>query len=440
MASIVRRWTASAIATSSRVQLQHIISNGHTSSALTRNGGGIRQLHETAPLDPTGGPPTTPLAATTTFSDDTANRVVTPPAVSAEHVHVKLSYLHPATKALPLDHSLTDLNVLPSFLDASASRHRPPRAYVPLSSHVFGIEPRRDVLHAAVVYYLDGLRSGTASTKSRGQVAGSRRKIRPQKGSGKARLGRRNNPLLRGGGVIFGPKPRDFATKLPRRVRELALRSALSARWQAGDLHVVPSLHWDQPPVTTGILRRTLQTKQWDDALFLTAPRDPDVAPREFRRTLSRPSSVDPTYSPEQVRAHTRACRNFALSMSNIPRVELIELHTLTQEAQLSAKNPQQRKKPGELHAYEVLHRKKIILDLGAAEWLEQKLGGAIFHSDPEAQMTEEEHDEDEGAWEDEVEAEALTEEELAENEAEADEIVDAALSSQQQQQPKAPL
>jgi large subunit ribosomal protein L4 len=98
---------------------------------------------------------------------------------------------------------------------------------------------RRDILHRAVVYEGDATRQGTASTKWRSEVHGSNRKIRPQKGTGKARLGDKKSPMLRGGGVAFGPKPRDFSTELPRKLYDLAWRTALSYRYRKGELIVV---------------------------------------------------------------------------------------------------------------------------------------------------------------------------------------------------------
>ncbi|BFZ54885.1 hypothetical protein PYCC9005_001922 [Savitreella phatthalungensis] len=95
---------------------------------------------------------------------------------------------------------------------------------------------RRDVLHGAVVYERDALRQGSASSKSRAEVSGSTRKIRRQKGSGAARLGDRTSPMLRGGGRAHGPKPRDFATQLPRKAYLLALRIALSHLYNEGSL------------------------------------------------------------------------------------------------------------------------------------------------------------------------------------------------------------
>ncbi|KAF2821954.1 ribosomal protein L4 [Ophiobolus disseminans] len=106
------------------------------------------------------------------------------------------------------------------------------------ANHLY-LPTRRDILHRAVIYEGDMTRLGTASTKSRHEVHGSRRKIRPQKGSGRARLGDKKSPMLRGGGVAFGPRPRDFATELPAKVYDLAWRTALSYRFRKGELVIV---------------------------------------------------------------------------------------------------------------------------------------------------------------------------------------------------------
>ena len=97
---------------------------------------------------------------------------------------------------------------------------------------------RRDILHQAVVYEGDATRQGTASSKTRWDVAGSHRKLRPQKGSGRARVGWKQSPLRRGGGKSFGPHPRDFSTGLNRKVYDLAWRTALSHRYRRGELVV----------------------------------------------------------------------------------------------------------------------------------------------------------------------------------------------------------
>ncbi len=107
---------------------------------------------------------------------------------------------------------------------------------------VFGLEPNAAVVHQTLLAQLAARRGGSASTKSRGEVAGSTRKIRRQKGLGMARQGAIRAPHRRGGGVVFGPKPRSYAQKLPKRMRRLAIRSVLSSRAQDERLRVVTGL------------------------------------------------------------------------------------------------------------------------------------------------------------------------------------------------------
>lgn len=97
---------------------------------------------------------------------------------------------------------------------------------------------RRDLLHLAVVYEGDNTRQGTASSKTRYEVHGSHRKMRPQKGTGRARMGTKQSPINRGGGKTFGPQPRDFGTGLNRKVYDKAWRTALSYRYRKGELIV----------------------------------------------------------------------------------------------------------------------------------------------------------------------------------------------------------
>ena len=115
-----------------------------------------------------------------------------------------------------------------------------PLRFTEYSANQLHLPLRRDILHRAVIFEADvhrGIR--TASTKWRSEVHGSGRKIRPQKGTGRARLGDKKSPMLRGGGVAFGPKPRDMSTKLPRKIYDLAWRTALSYRYRRGELIVV---------------------------------------------------------------------------------------------------------------------------------------------------------------------------------------------------------
>src|SRR2546423_10013146 len=105
----------------------------------------------------------------------------------------------------------------------------------------------------AVVAYQAAQRMGTASTKTMGEVAGSGKKPWRQKGTGRARAGSFASPLWVGGGVVFGPKPRDFGKKASRKTKQLALRKALSARLQAGDVILVDDIKLDSP-TTKGFL------------------------------------------------------------------------------------------------------------------------------------------------------------------------------------------
>ena len=96
-------------------------------------------------------------------------------------------------------------------------------------------------LHETVVAYRANRRAGTASTKSRGEVRGSGKKLWRQKGTGNARMGSRRSPIWSGGGIAWGPKPRDYSKKIPKSVKQLALRSALTARISDGDVLSVDS-------------------------------------------------------------------------------------------------------------------------------------------------------------------------------------------------------
>ncbi|HTQ50797.1 MAG TPA: 50S ribosomal protein L4 [Candidatus Acidoferrales bacterium] len=102
-------------------------------------------------------------------------------------------------------------------------------------------------VHDAVVAYQAAQRSGTANTKNVGEVAGTNKKPWRQKGTGRARAGSFRSPLWVGGGVVFGPRPRDFAKKVSKKTRSLALRKALSERLKAGDVIVVDELKLSSP-------------------------------------------------------------------------------------------------------------------------------------------------------------------------------------------------
>ncbi|CDC18365.1 50S ribosomal protein L4 [Clostridium sp. CAG:306] len=101
---------------------------------------------------------------------------------------------------------------------------------IALDEKVFGVEPNLHVMHLALRRQLNNGRAGSACTKTRAEVSGGGRKPWKQKGTGRARAGSLRSPLFAGGGVIFGPKPRDYGFAMPQKARRLALKSALSAR------------------------------------------------------------------------------------------------------------------------------------------------------------------------------------------------------------------
>ncbi len=118
---------------------------------------------------------------------------------------------------------------------------------VTLSDNIFGIEPNDHVLYLAVKQYMANKRQGTAKSKERSEVNGSTRKLIRQKGSGGARRGDKKSPLLKGGGRVFGPTPRDYSFKLNRKVKALARKSALSYKVKEDALIVVEDFTFDAP-------------------------------------------------------------------------------------------------------------------------------------------------------------------------------------------------
>lgn len=174
-------------------------------------------------------------------------------------------------------------------------------------------------VHDAVVAYMAAQRSGTACTKTVGEVAGSNRKPWRQKGTGRARAGSFRSPLWRGGGVVFGPKPRDYTKKVNRGTRQLALRKSLSERLKAGDVVIVDDLKLETPK-TKGILA-ILNALGLDDTTLIVAP---------------------------------TADKNLQLATRNIPFVELTTADVLT--------------------TYQVLKPAKLLFTRGAFEKVEARL------------------------------------------------------------------
>ncbi len=174
-------------------------------------------------------------------------------------------------------------------------------------------------VHDTVVAHMAAQRMGTACTKTMGEVAGSGKKPWRQKGTGRARAGSFASPLWRGGGVVFGPKPRDFAKKVSRKTRALALRKALSERLRAGDVLVVDDLKLESPKTKEFI--RCLTALQVEGTAIVVAK---------------------------------AADKNLTLASSNLPNVALVTSDVL--------------------NTYDVLRPDKLIFTRGAFEQIEARL------------------------------------------------------------------
>ena len=189
-----------------------------------------------------------------------------------------------------------------------------------LSDDVFGVDPNRHLLYEAVRQYRATRRRGTHSTKHRGIVAGGGRKPWRQKGTGRARVGSIRTPLWKGGGVVFGPKPRDYSFRLNGKVQRGALRSALSLRAGDGDMTLVSGFPLEAPST------------------------------KKFRAQLDGMG-----VSQRVLIVDVKPSRELVLSARNLPGVEV-------------------RSVAG-LHTYDVLLSRHVILSEEAAARLEEKLG-----------------------------------------------------------------
>jgi len=141
---------------------------------------------------------------------------------------------------------------------------------VELRDDIFGIEPNGPVMHQALVRQLANRRLGTHKTKSRGEVARTKAKWYRQKGTGRARHGSRNAPIFVGGGVAHGPKPRRYTQKMPRKMRRLALRSALSAKFAEERIIVLDAIEFDTPKTRTMV--DALQSLNVDSSAVILLP------------------------------------------------------------------------------------------------------------------------------------------------------------------------
>lgn len=189
---------------------------------------------------------------------------------------------------------------------------------VELSDHIFRLEPRVDILQRMVVYQLAKRRAGTHVIKTRAMVSGTGAKWGRQKGGGRARHGSRKANLFRGGGKAHGPSMRSHAITLPRRLRALALRHALSEKFRRQQLVIVKEVRMDVPK--TSLLYNLLQRSQLENALIVDVEK------------------------PE---------RNFALAARNLPLVSVMPV--------------------AGINVYDILRRDKLILTEAALKSLEAR-------------------------------------------------------------------
>ncbi len=157
---------------------------------------------------------------------------------------------------------------------------------------VFGIEPNGAVLHQAYVTHRNNQRWGTANTKTRGEVRGSTVKIRKQKYTGRARQGSNRSPTRVGGGVIFGPHQRDYSQAMPKKMRRLAIRSALSGKVADGQLKIIDEMDMDEPK--TADLVATLRAVGIERSVLIVTGqpnRAVHISARNLERTKVLPAS-----------------------------------------------------------------------------------------------------------------------------------------------------
>jgi large subunit ribosomal protein L4 len=158
---------------------------------------------------------------------------------------------------------------------------------IALSDDLFGVSAKQGVLHQAVVNFLANQRQGTHATKTKGLISGGGKKPWKQKGTGRARSGSTRSPLWRGGGTIFGPQPRDYSYKLPKKVKRLALMNAFHEKLSSDEVVILDGFSFEKPRTRdiVSILKSfNLQNKsvliilpEKDDAVVLSARNIPGV-------------------------------------------------------------------------------------------------------------------------------------------------------------------
>lgn len=197
-----------------------------------------------------------------------------------------------------------------------------------LDDTIFGIEPNETVMYEDVRRILANRRQGTAKTKERGEVRGGGRKAYKQKGTGMARRGSMRSPLLKGGGTIFGPKPRTYTVRLTKKAKRLARKSALSLKASEEAIKVIQNLNFEEP--------RTKQVVELIEAFKLTG-----------KKVLILTANVN---------------KNVLLSARNIPGVSVLEANKPT--------------------TYEIMNADELLLLLDAIPVLESTFNSVIVEEE----------------------------------------------------------
>lgn len=184
---------------------------------------------------------------------------------------------------------------------------------VDLPSDIFGIEPNEHVLYLAVKRYLANQRQGTHKSKERGEIKGSTKKIKKQKGTGTARAGSIKSPIFRGGGRIFGPKPRDYSQQMNKKVRRLARRSALSSKHAGGQVVIVEDFTLEGPKTAqyAGIISAIADGKK---TIMVTSEMDKNLHLSSRNLEKSKVSAASDVNTYDLLNANTIIIQEGALS------------------------------------------------------------------------------------------------------------------------------
>lgn len=178
-----------------------------------------------------------------------------------------------------------------------------PSGHVSVPASLFGVKVNKILLAQAVRVYLANQRQGNASTKTRGEVEGSTRKIYRQKGTGRARHGAIRAPIFVGGGIVFGPQPRSFRLKLPKKMHDLALSSALTSQLNEGHIKVIEGLENLTPK--TKVMAKTMSDVAGDKSILLIVPHEAKNVIRSTRNIEKVDVVTANMVSPYSVISHT---------------------------------------------------------------------------------------------------------------------------------------